>query len=127
MRYSKPIPLCGFKERPDAACRARPRCKRCNRALSFGVHELCPECRDIRAIARARFADMAKRQTQSTATGVAALAGGLNAVRVGMLGDLPERAILKPLLDAVPPLARDELREDLKAALRGMKKEARCG
>ena len=48
MRYSKPIPLCGFKERPDAACRNRPRCKRCNRALSFGERDLCPTCRNIR-------------------------------------------------------------------------------
>ena len=123
MRYSKPIPLCGFKERPDAACRNRPRCKRCNRALSFGERDLCPTCRNIRDIARSRFAKMAANHITGTATGAQALASGLNVARVGVLAGLSERAILSALQPGVPRLAHGEFREDLKAALRGMKME----
>ena len=123
MRYSKPIPLCGFKERPDAACRNRPRCKRCNRALSFGERDLCPTCRNIRDIARSRFAKMAANHITGTATGAQALASGLNVARVGVLAGLSERAILSALLPAVPRLAHGEFRADLRAALAGMKRE----
>lgn len=128
MKYSATFtPICRYRAEPNAACRTRPRCKRCNRRLPFGVHELCPECRDIRDIARSRFAKMAANHITGTATGAQALASGLNVARVGVLAGLSERAILSALLPAVPRLAHGEFRADLRAALAGMKQEVQRG
>lgn len=128
MKYSATFtPICRYRAEPNAACRTRPRCKRCNRRLPFGVHELCPECRDIRDIARSRFAKMAANHITGTATGAQALASGLNVARVGVLAGLSERAILSALLPAVPRLAHGEFRADLRAALAGMKREVQRG
>ena len=128
MKYAfTPTMLCRYRAEPNAACRTRPRCKRCNRRLPFGERDLCPTCRNIRDIARSRFAKMAANHITGTATGAQALASGLNVARVGVLAGLSERAILSALQPGVPRLAHGEFREDLKAALRGMKMEVYGG
>ena len=45
MKYaSRPTLLCAYRERPDAACRRLPRCRRCGRALSFNERDVCRVC-----------------------------------------------------------------------------------
>ena len=36
--------LCRCRHLPTAACRHLPRCRRCNRALSFGERAVCRVC-----------------------------------------------------------------------------------
>lgn len=122
MKYAfTPTMLCRYRAEPDAACRNRPRCRRCNKRLPFGSSDVCPACRNVRDVARARFSSMVTSHLAGDVTGAVALASGLNAVRVGALAGLGDRTIMRPFLEAVPNLLRAELQADLKAALAGIR------
>ena len=41
---AKPGSLCPFTHLPTAACRNRPRCRACHRALSFSERHTCHRC-----------------------------------------------------------------------------------
>ena len=45
MKYSlTPTPLCKSRHLPTAACRHLPRCRKCNRVLTFAERDVCRVC-----------------------------------------------------------------------------------